>query len=484
MAVQDKPFIALRQKYLQFSYEKFSWEVLSNDLKISFNFKIPEDLAFFPSLIIKNIDPKRIKKIGKKTIDEFVFNLGLMEAISYWKATCSPEILIKAGSLNDDQISWWKDLIINGMGQYFYENQIDFRKKDFLKIKTSLSAKTLFSHQGSKIKSIKKEESFKPINLKLKERYLIPVGGGKDSIVTAELLKEAGKEINCFSLNPSKASKEIMKIAGCQDPIIVIRKIDPKLFELNRQGFLNGHTPFTAYLSFLSAFCATLFDYKLIAFSNEQSANEGNVWYFGKEVNHQYSKSFKFEKRFRHYLQNHLVKGIEYFSFLRPLYELQIAKIFAGYPKYFKSFLSCNQAIATKSGTKEVSDDWCGKCPKCLFVFVSLYPFLDKKEVIAIFKQDLFCKKDLLQVMKELIGESDFKPFECIGTKKESITAFYLSLKKARQAGEIPFLLNYFKEKISTRYFNLESESRRILSSYSPKHNLPIELRKVLRDKD
>ena len=475
MAIQDKPFIALRQKYLQFSYEKFSWEVLGNDLKLSFNFKVPENLVFSPSLIIKNIDPKRIKKIGKKIIDEFVFNLGLIEAVSYWKATCSPEILIKAGFLNDDQISWWKDLIINGMGQYFYENQIDFRKKDFLKIKLA-----------------KKGKLFRPVSLKLKERYLVPVGGGKDSIVTIELLKEAGKEINCFSLNPSKSSKEVMKIAGCQDPIIVIRKIDPKLFELNRQGFLNGHTPFTAYLSFLSAFCAIIFDYKLIAFSNEQSANEGNVWYFGKEVNHQYSKSFKFEKRFRHYLQNHLVKGVEYFSFLRPLYELQIAKIFAGYPKYFKSFLSCNQAIATKSGTKKVSDDWCGKCPKCLFVFVSLYPFLDKKEVIAIFKQDLFYKKDLLQIMKELIGESDFKPFECIGVKKENITAFYLSLKKARQArldsarqaGEIPFLLSYFKEKISTRYFNLESESRRILSSYSPKHNLPIELRKILKDKD
>lgn len=475
MAIQDKPFIALRQKYLQFSYEKFSWEVSGNDLKISFSFKAPEDLAFSPWLIIKNIDPKRIKKIGKKTIDELVFNLGLIEAVSYWKATCSPEILVKAGSLNDDQLRWWKDLIINGMGQYFYENQIDFREKNFLKIKTLLSARTLFPRQGSKMKSIKKAKPFKPVNLKLKERYLVPVGGGKDSIVTIELLKEAGKEINCFSLNPSKASKDVMKIAGCKDPIIVIRKIDPKLFELNREGFLNGHTPFTAYLSFLSALCVVIFDYKFIAFSNEQSANEGNVWYFGKEVNHQYSKSFKFEKKFRNYLHKYLVKGIECFSFLRPLYELQIAKIFAGYPKYFKSFLSCNQ-----SGTKE----WCGKCPKCLFVFTSLYPFLDKKEIMTIFKQNLFSKKDLLQIMKELIGESDFKPFECVGTKKESITAFYLSLKKARQAGEIPFLLSYFKDRISPRYFNLESESNRILSSYNAKHHLPIELRRALRDKD
>ncbi len=460
MAIQNKPFIALRKKYLQFSYEKFSWKVLENDLQISFNFIIGEEISFSPQLLVKKIDAKRIKKIGKKVIDNLVFNIGLIEMISYWKATCSPEILIKAGTLSHDQIRWWKDLIFNGMAQYFYENQINFMEKGFLKIKLA-----------------KKGKLFRPISLKLKERYLVPVGGGKDSVVTIELLKEAGKEISCFSLNPSQASKEVIKIAGYEKPITVLRKIDPKLLEMNKENFLNGHTPFTAYLSFLSVLIATIFDYRSIVFSNEQSANEGNVWYFGKEVNHQYSKTFKFERRFRNYLQKYLIKGIEYFSLLRPLYELQIAKIFTGYPKYFKSFLSCNQKAKNKR--------WCGKCSKCLFVFTCFFPFLSKLEMKAIFGQDLFTKNDLLQIMKELIGESDFKPFECVGTKKESIIAFYLSLKKARsgEAGEMPTLLAYFKNRISSRYFNLESESRRILSSYNPKHYLPLEMRKILRNK-
>lgn len=460
MAIQNNPLFALREKYPQFLYEKFSWGVLGNDLRVSFNFRAGKDILFSPRLLIKDIDPKRIKKVGKKVIDNLVFNLGLVEMISYWKATCSQEISVGAGSLNQEQLAWWKDLIFNGMGQYFYENQVDFRKKNFLKIKSVEGGKPL-----------------QPATLKFKNRYLVPVGGGKDSIVTIELLKGAEKEINCFSLNPSRASKQVIKIAGCQEPITVIRKIDSKLLELNREGFLNGHTPFTAYLSFLSILIATIFDYKLIAFSNEQSANEGNVWYFGKEVNHQYSKTFKFEKKFRSYLQRYLVRGIEYFSILRPLYELQIAKIFAGYPKYFKSFLSCNQGVK--------NENWCGQCPKCLFVFTCLFPFLDKADMKSIFGQNLFVRKDLLQIMKELIAENDFKPFECVGTKKESIIAFYLSLRKARDdgVGEMPFLLSYFKEKISPRYFNLESESRRILSSYDSKHYLPAEIKGILRNR-
>ncbi len=460
MTIQNNPFFALREKYPQFSYEKFFWRVLDNDLQISFSFRAGEDILFSPRLLIKSIDLKRIKKVGKKTIDNLVFNLGLIEMISYWKATCSQEISVKAGFLNQDQLAWWKDLILNGMGQYFYENQIDFRKKGFLKMS-----------------SAGKRKSFQSQALKLKNRYLVPIGGGKDSIVTIELLKEAGREAGCFSLNPSQASKQVMKIADCRKPITIIRKIDPKLFELNRQGFLNGHTPFTAYLSFLSVLAAIIFDYKLIAFSNEQSANEGNVWYFGKEVNHQYSKTFKFEKKFRSYLQKYLIKGVDYFSLLRPLYELQIAKIFANYPKYFKSFLSCNQGAKNKS--------WCCQCPKCLFVFTCLFPFLGQAEIKSIFGQNLFMRKDLLQIMKELIAENDFKAFECVGTKKESIVAFYLSFKKARdgRAGDMPFLLSYFKEKISPRYFNLESESRRILSSYDPKHCLPAEIRGILKDR-
>ena len=212
-------------------------------------------------------------------LNNLIFHLGLIEILSYWKATCSPEIEILPGSLNKEQIKWWKDLIIKGMGQFFYENKIDFRKPDFVKI---------FSFE-----SVKKLAKVKSLTNNNEDRVLIPIGGGKDSVVTLEILKRAEKGISLFSLNPTKASHNIIKIAGfpskkreknrkIRENIIVRRKIDKKLLQLNREGFLNGHTPFSAYLAFLSLLVATIFGQKYVAFSNERSSNEGNLKYLGK----------------------------------------------------------------------------------------------------------------------------------------------------------------------------------------------------------
>ncbi len=472
----------LRKRYPKFLYKHYSYRVSDNSLEIFFYFQIEPDIYFNPKIIIENVDKGLIKRVGDKVLDNLIFHLGLMEIPSYWKAACSPEIEIKAGYLNEEQIKWWKDLIMKGMGQFFYENQIDFRKPNFLKIKVS---------------SIRVNQAIAEFTRMHSKKVLVPVGGGKDSVVTLELLKRTNKDIRCFSLNPTDAALKIMKIAGCKKPIIIRRKIDEKLLELNRRGFLNGHTPFSAYLAFLSVFIATIYGLKYIAFSNERSSNEGNVKYLGRVINHQWSKSFEFEQKFRKYSQKYLTPGVKYFSFLRPLYEIQIVKLFSRYPKYFSVFLSCNVAYQTASGTKKPIKKWCGNCSKCLFIFATLYPFLNEKRLLQIFSQNLLENKQLLPVMQELIGERKFKPFECVGTKKESLVAFYLSWKKAKSGQELfltklPFLLRYFEEKILPRtepqvlvrglpkYPNLEKESKKLLNSWNSQNNLSKEFEKVL----
>jgi hypothetical protein len=306
------------------------------------------------------------------------------------------------------------------------------------------------------------------------------VGGGKDSIITLELLKKAKKDIGCFSLNPTEAAEKIMKI-GCRNPIIVRRKIDEKLLELNRKGFLNGHTPFSSYLAFLSVLLAEIFDFKYIAFSNERSSNEGNVKYLGKVINHQWSKSFEFEKRFRNYSKKYLSKDIEYFSFLRPLYEIQLARLFSKYPKYFQVFLSCNEAYKTDSGRKKPFKKWCCKCSKCLFAFAILYPFLKEKEIIKIFNKNLFNNENLLPLMKELIGKKRVKPFECVGTFKESLISLYLSWEKAKKREKMSFLLKYFEKEIVSRQKNLEQQAKRVLNSWNKENFLPKDFEKILK---
>lgn len=455
--------VFFRKRYPEFVYEGYSWKVSGMDLRVSFDFHSGPDIYFKPEITIKDIDEGRIKSLGVRALDNIIFHLGMIELLSYWKSVCSPEIVIKAGNLNKFQIKWWKNLLVEGMGQFFYENRIDWRESNFLTIKCS----------GSDFSGLVSE--------KLKNRVLVPVSGGKDSAITLEILKNAKKETGCFSLNLIEAAQKIMELGGCKKPLIVERKIDKRLLELNRQGYLNGHTPFSAYLAFLSVLLAIIFDYKRVAFSQERSSNEGNVRYLGKTINHQWSKSFEFENLFRSYSKRYLSKDVEYFSFLRPLYEIQIAEIFSKYPKYFPAFLSCNEAQKTDSGAKKPAGKWCGKCPKCLFVFGILYPFVGEGELLKIFGQNLFEKKELLPLMLQLVGEKGFKPFECVGTKEECLIAFYLSWKKAEKSGKKPFMLRYFEDKILSRYPKLEKESERIMNGWSGKNNLPSTLKTLLK---
>jgi len=455
-----------RHQYPHFIYESYSFKTSDTKLEITFNFRTEPNISFHPKIIIENIDKSHLRKTPKEILTSLIFHLGLIEMLSYWKATCSPIIEIKSGFLNKNQIKWWKNLILKGMGQFFYENKINFKDKNFLTIVSSPLTPT----------------SRLPVSLKSKESVLIPVGGGKDSFVTLELLRKSKKRIGCFilqkdgNLSPTK-TKEILKKLKIPT-IIVRRRIDKKLLKLNQQGFLNGHTPFSAYLAFLSLLIAALFRHRYIAFSNERSSNEGNLKYLNTEINHQWSKSFEFEKTFRNYYKKYLIKNIEYFSFLRPLYEIQIAELFTQYKKYFPYFLSCNNALRKVSKREK----WCGKCSKCLFVFTILSPFLSINQLIKIFKKNLFEERGFLPIMEKLIGIKDSKPFECVGTLKENQLAFYLAWKKNKKERKKPFLLNYFEKKIlPIHQINPKKLIKKFLYSWDDRNFLPSHFKKILK---
>lgn len=391
----------LRKTYPQFIYSGYSYRFIKNNLEIVFKFETKPDLKFQTKIIVKNVKEKR-------ELDNLIFHLGLIEMLNYWKATCSPEILINAGYLNNDGLVFLKKVIFNGMGQYFYQNKINFLKKDFLKISVNSKGKLEVNNQRANSKKI-----------------LIPIGGGKDTPTTIELLKDDKNILNSFILNPRKSQLEIVKVAKLKEVVIVERKLDKKLLEFNKKIGLNGHVPFSAFLSCLSLIVATLTNANRVAFSWEKSSNEPNIEYLGKWINHQWSKSIEFEKLFNAYAKKYLVKNIEIFSPTRNFSELQIAQIFSKLEKYHQVFLSCNNAYKIDSK----NNDWCGKCPKCLSVYLYLYPFLGKENLKKIFKKNLFEDKTLIPLMKQMIGKEKFKPFECVGTIKENKRVFE-SIKK------------------------------------------------------
>ena len=389
----------LRIKYPAFIYKSFDHRLYGSDLVMSFEFLTPP-LEFHPKVVIRNIPVARFKSLDKSVLDNLIFHLGLAEVPSYWKATCSPIIQIDAGRLSSEQIDWWHKLLIKGMGQYFYENKIDFTQNDFLTITSN--GKGEFSKAEVRNKKI-----------------LIPVGGGKDSAVTLGIVSKNFDDVgaaileNTNTISNIEPSVRLAKMSKTKEIIIVERTIDQRLLDLNKEGFLNGHTPFSSYLAFLFILVAYLFDYKYLTLSNERSSDESNTEYLGEKINHQYTKTFEFEKDFKKYNEKYL-SNVNYFSFLRPLYELQIARIFSNYPKYFSVIRSCN--VGAKAGV------WCCHCPKCLSTFILLQPFF-KDKILEVFPRNLMEDKTLTPLLNTLVSKNSVKPFECIGTRDEFVAA-------------------------------------------------------------
>ena len=374
----------------------------------------------------KNIDftekisfPPVKNKIPEAFLKSILDNLMLILGISYWKLYCTKEIIIESNFLTREQTEFWNTVYAKGLGELFYKNKIDFRGL----VKFPFSEKI-----GSN-----------PVNFPRRDRFLLGIGGGKDSILAAEILKEKGTDFDLFMAD-SRIQKEVGLLVG-KNRLIFKRELDPRLFELNKeQEVYNGHIPISVVYAFLGLMFCAFYDYNNFVVGNEKSANYGNVEYLGEMINHQWSKSEEFEKLFRDYVKKFITPSIEYSSPLRDMTELQVVERFAKYPQYFKAFSSCNKNFKINNSG---SNKWCGECPKCLFVFISLAAFLPKKQVIDIFDKNLFEEKSLIPIFEELIGIRNFKPFVCVGTPEEVKEA----LEKIMGKGEFneAFLIKHYK---------------------------------------
>ena len=281
--------------------------------------------------------------------------------------------------------------------------------------------------------------------------------------MTLELMRAFHPQNRLFMVNFQEARNQCALAAGYTegDMIHVFRTIDPALLERNREGFFNGHTPFSAIVAFLSFYTAYLIGAEHIVLSNESSANEGNL--SGTSVNHQYSKSFAFEHDFQQYAHKNLMPDIHYFSLLRPFNELQIAKYFATLPQYHAVFRSCN--VGSKRNV------WCRNCAKWLFVYGILSPFLPSERLSAIFGENLLEKDGLQEIFDGLVGFSPLKPFECVGTQEELCFALALTARQYRARGEVlPALLQSFTQRAD--WAALVSDDR-LLSAWNPQHEIP-----------
>ncbi|MFO7997562.1 MAG: hypothetical protein R6U86_01125 [Bacteroidales bacterium] len=474
---------ALREKYPVFTYASYDYRERDGGLELNFVFRVGVDFIFRPRLFFHSAGPAAAK-MAVPLLRSLVFHIGMVEAISYWKAFCSPVFRVGAHSLDQHQQAWWKKLFVFGLAEFFYTNGIPspgesifrfvFREGSQAPPAVELQEKGAEAAKGGLGGNPPETVAAKGGLGGNPPETLIPLGGGKDSVVTLELLKKAGLPIQALVINPRGATREVLQAAGIpQSRILEIdRTIDPLLLQLNSQGFLNGHTPFSAMLAFVSLLGAKLCGSAHIALSNESSANEATIP--GTSINHQYSKSTEFESDFRSYVSLYISGALNYFSFLRPVNELQIGAMFSGMGLHHPHFKSCN------AGSK--TDSWCLKCPKCLFTFIILSPFLSPDQMQGIFGADLFNHAGLVSILDQLTGLAETKPFDCVGTTEEvNVALSYLVHKKEQEGSALPPLLEHYRKSgahLPDAILRLKTH----LASWSPGHHLQPPFLGVLRE--
>ncbi|MDR2012211.1 MAG: endonuclease domain-containing protein [Rhodanobacter sp.] len=334
--------------------------------------------------------------------------LHLIAGISYYKAGVPDEIRVESTALDAPTASLLDALYLHGLGEFAYRNQLDLRDR----IRFTPTAPV-----APRVNT-----------LDLPRRTFVPLGGGKDSLVSVELLKAAGDDATVVWIGHSPL------IAACAEhtglPMLNIRReLSPLLFDYNRLGAYNGHIPVTAINAAILTVAAILYGVDAIAFSNERSASSATLEYDGQKINHQWSKGWKFERMFGAWLTTHVAADLNCFSLLRPLSELAVAERFARTANYDAVFSSCNRHFRLLG--PRPTDRWCGQCPKCHFVFLALAPFMPKPRLLRIFGHNLLDDPLLVPAFDALMEYREHKPFECVGEGIEARAAMAALAQRA-----------------------------------------------------
>jgi len=395
------------KQYSTFTFDSYGFDRKTGTISLTYG--LSGEITFTEVL---KLPTEGMKEVKKDTLNRALEALHLIGGMSYYKTCCPKKIEVKSASLSEKQAQFWNTVYENGLGEFFYKNDIDFRG--------------LISFPATK-----EEDTILPQSDEdVQPSYLIPMGGGKDSLVTVELLKPLKCPMTLLRVNSHPLIDACVKKTKL--PCITVERIiDSQLMELNEQGALNGHVSITAYISFLSIVIAELYGMNEVAMSNESSASEGNTEFYGKKINHQWSKSEECERMIRKYSKHYIDPYIHYSSHLREMNELQIVQQFIRHPEYFPCVTSCNKNW--KIAGEKPKERWCGECPKCAFAFVLFAAFLGKKQLMEVFGKNLFENDKLIPLYKELLGIEGIKPFECVGTPRETSDAF----ARAKMMGDL-----------------------------------------------
>lgn len=414
--------------FKKFYFEKYEFDL--DNKKAHFYYSFDESYFFEEIIDLSNDNFFIREKIDLKVLDNMLFHIHIALWISYYKSFPTQNLYIKSGYLDDFQIDFWKKFYSFWLWEFLFLNNLDHN--------------WLFNFKN--LDWTKKEK----INFTVSEKSLIPIWWWKDSLVSIDLFEKNSLDFDLYVFWKNDSIKQNCADIIWKEILLTKRIISKNLIELNNFWNYNWHVPITGIISFVMILVWYLYNYKYLVLSNEKSANFWNTDFNWLDVNHQYSKSLNYEKDFSEYISYSIWNQIKYFSLLRWFYEIKIAEYFSeNCKKYFKVFSSCNNNFQIEESKRLKNKIWCNNCPKCCFVFSILRPFLSKSEILNIFWEDLFYKKDLEKTFIDLLWIWDLKPFECVWEEEEVIYWFYKSMDLYEKK---PDIFKIFEKKILNKY--------------------------------
>lgn len=388
----------MSMKYQTFRFKQYAFDPTAKTLTLRYGYDAALDFTETYRFDFPYVD------YNEAALDQALQQLFLLAGVSYYKAYVPGAIRIETGTIDAGLATFLRTTYEKGLGEFWYVNSLNPRTPVIFP--SSQQQSTAPTHAQS-------------------NGLLVGIGGGKDSLLSLELLRRSGVDIATWSLNHRPQLAPLVERIGLQH-YWVDREWDKQLLTLREQGAYNGHIPISAIFAAVGTIVCILTGRRDHIVSNEQSANEPTLFYDNVAINHQYSKSQAFEQEYQTLLSENYGDTLRYYSLLRPLSELRIAELFAasGFNTYHDVFSSCNTAFRHDSNHLF----WDGTCAKCAFVFLMLTPFTERTVLEQLFSgKNLLLERSLEPVYRQLLGIEGDKPLDCVGEIRESRLAMHMA---------------------------------------------------------
>jgi hypothetical protein len=385
-----------------FIFESYGFS--QDDHTASFTYSFDSDVFFTEKITFTQRDD-----YDEAMLERALFLAFAIVGVSYYKLFPGTKIEWKSGAIDTWQAEFLNKVYQEGLGQFAFEN--DLMRHDLAQFSHTANAPMMgVTYAGEGIVSLQ--------------------SGGKDSLLTAELLAENHKQFDSFYITTGSSHPEILDDVGSQ-LYVSRRSVDIEAIKAAREkGGRNGHVPVTYIVLSYAIIQAVLLNKKTVLASIGHEGEEPHAWIDDLAVTHQWSKTWGAEQLLGEYVERYISPDLQVGSPLRQLSELRIAELFIQkvWRTYGRSFSSCNRANY-QLGNDTTVLKWCGNCPKCANSYLLFAPFLDALELQTIFGgEDLFRKKTLADTFKGLLGiDGAMKPFECVGETEELRLAYQMA---------------------------------------------------------